>query len=352
MKKVALITGINGQDGSYLAEFLLEKGYDIHGLIRRTSQFNRKRIERAREEAHRQGKVFDLHYGNLSDTSSLQRVISLTRPTEVYNLAAQSHVGVSFDEPEYTTDVNATGVLRLLESIRYSGVECRFYQASTSELFGNATQTPQNESTPFHPHSSYGVAKLYGYWIVRHYREVYKMHASNGICYNHESPRRGENFVTRKITYSIARIKAGIQSTLSLGNIDARRDWGYAKDYVESMWKMLQMQEPDDYVISTGQTHSVREFVQIAAQIAGFDLAWEGEGVDEKGRDTKSGRIIVEIDPRYYRPTNHTLLVGDPSKAKAKLGWQPKTSFEQLVEIMMKSDIKIADKEAANRNQA
>lgn len=346
MRKSALITGINGQDGSYLAELLIDKGYDVHGLIRRTSQFNRSRIEQSRARAQRQGKTFELHYGNLSDTSSLQRVIALSNPMEVYNLAAQSHVGVSFEEPEYTTDIDATGVLRLLESIRYSGTECRFYQASTSELFGRAEQVPQNETTPFHPQSTYGVAKLYGFWIVRHYREVYKMHASNGIFFNHESPRRGENFVTRKITYSIARIRAGIQSTLRLGNLEARRDWGYAKDYVEMMWRMLQKDDPDDYVIATGRTHSVRDFVQQACRIAGFDIIWEGEGLEEKGRDRKTGRVIVEIDPRYYRPTTDNLLVGDSTKAREKLGWKSKTSFEQLVEIMMKSDIERVKKEA------
>ncbi|MFW5775233.1 MAG: GDP-mannose 4,6-dehydratase [Chitinivibrionales bacterium] len=348
MKKSALITGITGQDGSYLAELLIDKGYDVHGLIRRTSQFNRGRIEHARRYASDHGKTFELHYGNMNDTSSLQRVISLSQPSEVYNLAAQSHVGVSFDEPEYTTDVDATGVLRLLESIRYSGVECKFYQASTSELFGAAQQVPQNEQTPFHPQSTYGVAKLYAFWIVRHYREVYDFHASNGIFFNHESPRRGENFVTRKITYSIARIHAGLQSTLRLGNLDARRDWGYAKDYVYMMWKMLQMDHPDDYVIATGHTHTVREFVERAAGFAGFELVWEGQGVEEKGRDSKSGKILVEVDPRYYRPVDDThLLVGDATKARNCLGWSPQTSFENLVEIMTRSDMERVRKEAS-----
>ena len=285
MPKTALITGINGQDGSYLAEFLLEKGYDVHGMVRRTSQFNRSRIEKKRREALDKGRVFGLHYGDLGDTSSLQRVVYLSQPDEVYNLAAQSHVHISFDQPEYTTDVDATGVLRLLEALRHTVPESRFYQASTSELFGKVEEIPQSETTPFHPRSAYGVAKMYAFWIVKHYREAYGLHGSNGILFNHESPRRGENFVTRKITYSLARIKAGIQDVLELGNMEAKRDWGYARDYVEMMWRMLQEPEPDDYVIATGRTHTVREFVENAARVAGFDIAWEGEGVEEKGID-------------------------------------------------------------------
>lgn len=338
-KKIALITGVTGQDGSYLAELLLEKGYDVHGLIRRTSQFNRTRIDATRESARRKGRTFELHYGDLGDSSSLHRVMAIAHPQEVYNLAAQSHVRVSFDEPEYTTDIDATGVLRLLESIRYSKVDCRFYQASTSELFGKVEETPQTEKTVFHPRSTYGVAKLYAFWIVKHYREAYDMHASNGILFNHESPRRGENFVTRKITYSLARIKAGRQTTLRLGNLNARRDWGYAKDYVAMMWKMLQMDAPDDYVIATGEMHTVREFIERAAQTAGLRLEWEGQGVDEKGIDSKSGRTIIEIDPKYYRPSEVELLLGDASKAKKRLGWSPSITFDQLVEIMMKADM-------------
>jgi GDPmannose 4,6-dehydratase len=339
MKKVALITGINGQDGSYLAELLLEKGYDVHGIIRRTSQFNRSRIEATRDEARRRGLVFELYYGNLGDSSSLHRIITLCKPQEIYNLAAQSHVRVSFDEPEYATDINATGVLRLLEGIRASGLGTRFYQASTSELFGKAEEVPQNEKTPFHPRSPYGVSKLYAYWIVRNYREAHGLFGCNGILFNHESPRRGENFVTRKITYSLARIKAGRQSALRLGNLEARRDWGFAGDYVEMMWRMLQLDEPDDYVISTDETHTVREFVERAAAVAGFELGWEGEGVQEVGVDRASGRTIITIDPKYYRPSEVDLLLGDSTKARRKLGWKPKVTFEQLVEFMMKTDL-------------
>jgi GDPmannose 4,6-dehydratase len=341
MRNVALITGINGQDGSYLSELLLEKGYDVHGLIRRTSQFNRSRIERTRDEAHRRGQVFELHYGDMGDSSSLHRVVAICKPTEIYNLAAQSHVRVSFDEPEYTTDIDGTGVLRLLEVIRHTGIDCRFYQASTSELFGKAEEVPQTEKTPFHPRSTYGVSKLYAYWIVKHYREAYDLFGCNGILFNHESPRRGENFVTRKITYSLARIKAGLQSRLRLGNLEAKRDWGYAKDYVEMMWRMLQADEADDFVIATGKTHTVRQFVERAAAVAGFDLVWEGEGVEEKGRDATSGRLIAEIDPKYYRPSEVDVLLGDASKAHRKLGWEPAVSFDALVEIMMKADLEL-----------
>lgn len=345
MRKVALITGITGQDGSYLSEILLDKGYDIHGIVRRTSQYNRGRIEHIRESALQQGRVFELHYGDLGDSSSLHRIISIAQPTEIYNLAAQSHVRVSFDAPEYTTDIDGTGVLRLLEAIRQTGIDCRFYQASTSELYGKVHEIPQTEATPFHPRSTYGVAKMYAFWIVKHYREAYNFHASNGILFNHESPRRGENFVTRKITYSLARILAGKQSVLRLGNLDAKRDWGYAKDYCYMMWRMLQEETPDDYVVATGEAHTVREFVGKAAKIAGFDIVWEGEGVNEKGIDRNTSKTIVEIDPRYYRPTEVDLLLGDPTKAKTKLGWVPKVQFEELVEIMMKADMELVNSE-------
>jgi GDPmannose 4,6-dehydratase len=338
-RKTAVITGITGQDGSALAELLLEKGYDVHGIARRSSLFNRTRIEAAREEATRAGRVYELHYGDLGDSSSLNRILAETQPDEVYNLAAQSHVGVSFQQPEYTCDVDGNGVLRLLESIRVNRLESRFYQASTSELYGQVAETPQSETTPFHPRSPYAVAKLYGYWIVRNYREAYDMHASNGILFNHESERRGENFVTRKITLGLARIHHGAEGRLSLGNLDAKRDWGHARDYVEAMWSMLQQETPDDYVIATGETRSVREFVEAAAQVAGFEIEWEGAGTDEVGRDKKSGQVIVDVDPRFYRPAEVDLLLGDPTKAKEKLGWQPHISFTQLAEIMMKSDL-------------
>lgn len=338
-KKVALITGITGQDGSYLAELLLEKGYDIHGIIRRTSLFNRTRIEDVREAAKKNNQVYDLHYGDMGDSSSLNRIVAEVRPTEIYNLAAQSHVKVSFDSPEFTADVDATGVLRLLEAIRSNKLDARFYQASTSELYGKVVETPQSETTPFYPRSPYGVAKLYGFWIVKNYRESYNMHASNGILFNHESPRRGENFVTRKITLSLARIKAGLQTTLRIGNMDAKRDWGHAQDYVEMMWMMLQQPEPDDYVAATGETHTVREFIEKAAPFAGYDIAWEGEGDTEIGRDKKSGKVIVEVDPKFYRPAEVELLLGNPTKAKTKLGWKPKITFEKLIEVMMQADL-------------
>lgn len=342
MRKVALITGINGQDGSYLTELLLEKGYDVHGIDRRSSQFNRRRIEETRRKAQKRGQVFELYYGDIGDFSNMCRIFSNCKPTEIYNFASQSHVAISFEEPAHTTDVNANGVLRLLEAMRYFAIEgCRFYQASTSELFGNAPETPQNENTPFHPRSPYGVAKLYAYWIVKNYREHYGIHACNGILYNHESPRRGENFVTRKITYSLAQIKAGQLDVLKLGNIDAQRDWGYAQEYVEAMWKMLQHERADDYVIATGKTHTVREFIEKASAIAEIDIEWEGKGIDEKGRDKKSGKNIVEIDPKFYRPEEKTILCGEASKAKSLLDWKPQTTFDQLVEMMMKADIEL-----------
>jgi GDPmannose 4,6-dehydratase len=338
-KKIALITGITGQDGSYLAELLIEKGYDVHGLVRRTSLFNRGRIDAAMNAAHKAGKTYELHYGDLSDSSSINRILALVRPDEVYNLAAQSHVKVSFDSPESTADVDATGVLRLLEGIRSNKLDARFYQASTSELYGQVVEIPQTESTPFYPRSPYGVAKLYGFWITKNYREAYDMHASNGILFNHESPRRGENFVTRKITLTLAKIKAGTESVLRLGNIDAKRDWGFAGDYVEMMWMMLQQPKGDDYVAATGETHTVREFIDKAAPICGFDIEWEGTGVNEKGRDRKTGKVIVEIDPKFFRPAEVELLIGDPAKAVKQIGWKPKVKFEGLVEMMMKADL-------------
>ena len=339
-KKVALITGVTGQDGSYLAELLLDKGYDVHGIARRTSLFNRARVEDRVRKARSDGDVYELHYGDMGDSSSINRILSQVRPSELYNLAAQSHVGVSFDQPEYTSDVDATGVLRFLEGIRSLGLPTRFYQASTSELYGKVEEVPQTETTPFHPRSPYAVAKLYGYWIVRNYREAYDMHASNGILFNHESPRRGENFVTRKVTLGLARIKAGQQETISMGNIDSKRDWGYAADYVEMMWMMLQQEVPDDFVVATGETHTVREFIDRAADIAGYQIEWEGSDVNEVARDSKSGKVIVDIDPRFYRPAEVDLLLGDPSKAKNVLGWEPKVKFEALVEMMMRADLK------------
>jgi GDPmannose 4,6-dehydratase len=339
--KVALITGVTGQDGSYLAELLLDRGYEVHGIARRTSLFNRARVEDRVRSARRDGQIYELHYGDMGDSSSINRILSQVRPNELYNLAAQSHVGVSFDQPEYTSDVDATGVLRFLEGIRSLDLSTRFYQASTSELYGKVEEVPQTETTPFHPRSPYAVAKLYGYWIVRNYREAYGMHASNGILFNHESPRRGENFVTRKITMGLARIKAGLQETLSLGNIDSKRDWGYAADYVEIMWMMLQQDEPGDFVVATGETHTVREFIDRAAPVAGLRIQWEGAGVEEVGRDADSGKVVVDIDRRFYRPAEVDLLLGDPSKAKEILGWEPKVKFEELVEIMMKADLEL-----------
>jgi GDPmannose 4,6-dehydratase len=338
--KVALITGITGQDGSYLAELLLEKGYEVHGIARRTSMFNRGRIDDARDRALAAGKVYELHYGDMGDSSSLNRIVAQVRPTEVYNLAAQSHVAVSFEQPEYTADVDGTGVLRLLEALRSNRIDARFYQASTSELYGKVEETPQTESTPFRPRSPYAVAKAYAYWVVRTYREAYGMHASNGILFNHESPRRGENFVSRKVTLGLAQIRAGRLATLHMGNIDSKRDWGYAPDYVEMMWMMLQQPKPDDYVVATGETHTVREFIERAARIAGYEVAWEGKGVSEKGRDVRSGKVIIEVDPRFFRPAEVDLLLGDPAKAKKQLGWEPRVRFAELVEIMMKADLR------------
>ena len=335
--KRALITGVTGQDGSFLAEFLLEKGYEVHGLIRRSSTDYRERI------ADLEGKPnFHLHYGDLLDTLSIVKVLNSVHPDEVYNLAAQSHVQVSFDSPEYTANTDAIGVLRLLESIRQCGLEktCRFYQASTSELYGKVEAIPQNEKTPFHPYSPYAVAKLYGFWIVKEYREAYGMYACSGILFNHESERRGETFVTRKITLAAARIAQGKQEKLYLGNLSSMRDWGYARDYVECMWLILQQQEADDYVIATGEQHSVREFCLLAFKRVGIDIVFEGEGINEKGIDVNTGKVLIEVSSDFYRPTDVVNLLGDPSKAISKLGWNPrKTSFEQLVNLMVDSDM-------------
>ena len=344
--KVALITGITGQDGSYLAEFLIEKGYEVHGLLRRSSSFNTGRIEHLYLDEWvrdmKQKRLVNLHWADMTDSSSLIRVISETQPTEIYNLAAQSHVKVSFDVPEYTADTDAIGVLRLLEAVRICGLadKCRIYQASTSELFGKVVEVPQRETTPFYPRSPYSVAKLYGFWIMKNYRESYNMFCCNGILFNHESERRGENFVTRKITLAARRIAQGYQNKLYLGNLDARRDWGYAKDYVECMWLILQQNTPDDFVIATGEMHTVREFCTIAFNNVGISLRWEGEGVDEKGIDENTGKTLVEVDPKFFRPAEVDQLLGDPTKAKKQLGWNPcKTSFEELVKIMTDHDM-------------
>ena len=345
-KKVALITGITGQDGSFLAEFLLEKGYEVHGILRRSSSFNTQRIEHLYLDEWirdtKQSSLVNLHWGDMTDTSSLIRIISIVKPTEIYNLAAQSHVKVSFDVSEYTAEADAVGVLRLLEAVRICGLDksCRIYQASTSELYGLVQEVPQKETTPFYPRSPYGVAKLYGFWIAKNYRESYGMYAVNGILFNHESERRGENFVTRKITIAASRIAMGKQDKLYLGNLNALRDWGYAKDYVECMWLMLQQDKPEDYVIATGEYHTVREFCTLAFKEAGIELQWQGEGLDEKGIDKKTGRVLVEVDPKFFRPAEVEQLLGDPTKAKTNLGWNPRqTSFEDLVRIMVRSDL-------------
>ncbi len=346
MKK-ALITGITGQDGSYLTELLLAKGYQVHGIKRRSSLFNTARIDHLYQDPHVEHQRLVLHYGDLTDTSSLIRIVQQVQPDELYNLAAQSHVKVSFEEPEYTANSDAIGTLRLLEAIRTLGLEkkTRFYQASTSEMFGLVHETPQRETTPFYPRSPYAVAKLYAYWITVNYREAYGMHASNGILFNHESSRRGETFVTRKITRALCRIKVGLQDKLFLGNLDAKRDWGHAKDYVEVMWLMLQQETAQDYVIATGQQYSVREFVERAAELLGMQLHWDGEGVDERGVD-ESGRTIVCVDPRYFRPTEVETLLGDASKAHRELGWRPRISFEELVSEMVTEDLKEAERDA------
>lgn len=339
MKK-ALITGITGQDGAYLAEFLLKKGYEVHGIKRRASSFNTARIDHLHEEPNQPNRRFFLHHGDLTDSSSLLHILQKSQPDEVYNLGAQSHVAVSFEEPEYTANSDATGTLRLLEGIRTLGLghRTKFYQASTSELYGLVRETPQRETTPFYPRSPYGVAKLYAYWITVNYREAYGLFACNGILFNHESPRRGETFVTRKITRALSRIKADLQSCLYLGNLDARRDWGHARDFVEAQWLMLQQDTPDDYVIATGEQHSVREFVELAAQELSIEIRWSGRGQDEIGTDAQTGREIVRVDPRYYRPAEVETLLGDATKARERLGWHPRTSFAALVKEMVEAD--------------
>ncbi len=349
MKK-ALITGITGQDGAYLAEFLLAKGYEVHGIKRRTSLFNTARIDHIYEDPHAPHPHLILHYGDLTDSSSLIHIVQKVQPDEIYNLGAQSHVQVSFEQPEYTADADAIGPLRLLEAIRILGLEkkTKFYQASTSELYGLVREIPQRETTPFYPRSPYAVAKLYAYWICVNYREAYGIFACNGILFNHESPLRGETFVTRKITRGLTRIKVGLQDTLFIGNLDARRDWGHARDYVEMQWLMLQQDEPQDYVIATGQQYSVREFIQRCAKLLDLDLAWQGTGLDERAVD-RSGKVIVAIDPRYFRPTEVETLLGDPTKAQCELGWTPRTSFDQLVEEMIGADLKAAQRDALVR---
>jgi len=371
MKKVALITGITGQDGAYLAEFLLDKGYTVHGVKRRTSLFNTDRIDHLYQDPHEKSRRFVLHYGDMTDSSSLTRIVQQVQPDEIYNLAAQSHVAVSFEEPEYTADSDALGALRLLEAIRILGMEkkTRFYQASTSELYGKAVETPQKETTPFYPRSPYGVAKLYAYWITVNYREAYGMFACNGILFNHESPVRGETFVTRKITRAMARIKLGLQDCLYLGNLNAKRDWGHARDFVEAQWRMLQLPKPEDFVIATGEQHSVREFVEAVCKELGMKIRWQGRGVKEVGvldsalstqhselstqnlalstqhSALKGGNVIVAVDPRYFRPTEVDALLGDASKARKKLGWTPKIKFKQLVAEMVSADFKVAERD-------
>jgi GDPmannose 4,6-dehydratase len=346
MKKVALITGITGQDGAYLAEFLLDKGYEVHGIKRRTSLFNTDRIDHLYQDPHEKGRRFILHHGDMTDSSSLVHIVEQTQPDEIYNLAAQSHVAVSFEEPEYTADSDALGTLRLLEAIRILGMQkkARFYQASTSELYGKAQETPQKESTPFYPRSPYGVAKLYAYWITVNYREAYGMYACNGILFNHESPIRGETFVTRKITRAMARIKLGLQDCLYLGNLNAKRDWGHARDFVEAQWLILQQPQPEDFVIATGEQHSVREFVDAVCGELDIKLSWRGAGVKEEGLDSKSRRIVA-VDPRYFRPAEVDALLGDASKARKKLGWKPKVKFRELVKEMVKEDFKLAERD-------
>jgi GDPmannose 4,6-dehydratase len=350
--KTALISGVTGQDGAYLSEFLLKKGYTVHGIKRRASSFNTERIDHLYQDPHVDNKNFILHYGDLTDTSNLVRIIQEVQPDEIYNLGAQSHVQVSFEVPEYTADTDGMGTLRILEAIRILGMEkkVRFYQASTSELFGKVQEIPQKETTPFYPRSPYGVAKLYAYWIVVNYRESYGMYACNGILFNHESPIRGETFVTRKITRAAARIKLGLQDKLYMGNIDSKRDWGFAGDYVELMWLMLQQKEADDYIMATGVTTTVRDFINMSFAEAGINLKWEGKGVEEKGIDTKTGKVIVEIDPRYFRPAEVDILIGDPTKAVTKLGWKPKVQLPQLVKMMMENDLKLTEKELHLKN--
>ena len=352
MDKVALITGITGQDGAYLAELLLNKNYQVHGIKRRTSSFNTSRIEHLYQDPHTENPRLMLHYGDMTDTSSLVRIIQQIQPDEIYNLAAQSHVAVSFEEPEYTADSDALGALRILEAMRVLGLEkkTRYYQASTSELYGQVQEVPQKEATRFYPRSPYAVAKLYAYWITVNYREAYGLYACNGILFNHESPLRGETFVTRKITRGLARIKEGLDECLFLGNMDAKRDWGHARDFVEAQWLILQQDKPEDFVIATGEQHSVREFVEMAAEKIGFQMTWRGNGVNETGVD-QDGNIIVKVDPRYFRPTEVETLLGDPGKAKKQLGWSHKTSFDELVEQMVAEDLQIAKRDALVREK-
>ena len=351
--KVALITGVTGQDGAYLAQLLLGKSYVVHGIKRRSSSFNTDRVDHLYQDQHEQDVRFTLHYGDMTDATNLIRVIQETQPTEIYNLAAQSHVQVSFETPEYTANADALGPLRLLEAIRILGMEkrTRFYQASTSELYGKAQEVPQRETTPFYPRSPYGAAKLYGFWITVNYREAYGMHASNGILFNHESPTRGETFVTRKITRAAAAIELGLQRKLYLGNLDALRDWGHARDYAEGMWMILQQTEPDDYVLATGEKHSVREFVEKAFAQVNWRIEWRGSGIEEKGIDAQSGRVLIEVDANYFRPTEVDLLVGDPSKARRRLGWRHKTSFDDLVKEMVEADLTVVRRENERRNR-
>ena len=346
-RRRALITGITGQDGSYLAELLLGKGYDVHGLIRRSSSFNTARIEHIYQDPHESGLRLTLHYADLNDASSLNRILRLVQPEEIYNLGAQSHVKVSFDVPEYTAEVTALGAVRLLEAIREVGIRPRFYQASSSEMFGKVVETPQRETTPFHPRSPYGAAKVYAHYITVNYREAYDLFACSGILFNHESPRRGETFVTRKITRAVGRIAYGLQDKVFLGNLDARRDWGFAGDYVEAIWMMLQAAAADDYVIATGETHTVREFCERSFAKAGIPLVWEGQEAEEVGRDPRSGEVLVQVDPRYFRPAEVDLLLGDASKARRELGWQPRVGFEELVQLMVDADLEKARQEAA-----
>ena len=342
-EKRALVTGITGQDGAYLAEFLLSKGYEVHGIKRRSSSFNTGRVDHLYTDPHIENKKFSMHFGDITDATNLIRLIQKTQPDEIYNLAAQSHVQVSFEMAEYTANADALGPLRILEAIQILGLEktTRFYQASTSELFGKVSEIPQTENTPFHPRSPYAIAKLYGYWITVNYREAYGIHASNGILFNHESPIRGETFVTRKVTRAVAAIELGIEEKMFLGNIDAVRDWGHAKDFVDGMWRMLQQDQPGDYVLATGEQHSVREFVELSFAVIGVKIAWKGNGIEEQGIDEETGKVLVEIDPRYFRPTEIDSLLGDPTKAYKILGWQHTTSFKQLVHEMVKSDLEL-----------
>ncbi len=342
-EKTALITGITGQDGAYLAEFLLRKGYEVHGIKRRSSSFNTGRVNHLYTDPHIENKKFSMHFGDITDATNLIRSIQKTQPDEIYNLAAQSHVQVSFEMAEYTANADALGPLRILEAIQILGLEktTRFYQASTSELFGKVSEIPQTENTPFHPQSPYAIAKLYGYWITVNYREAYGIHASNGILFNHESPIRGETFVTRKVTRAVAAIELGIEEKMFLGNIDAVRDWGHAKDFVDGMWRMLQQDQPGDYILATGEQHSVREFVELSFSVIGVKISWNGNGIEEQGIDEKTGKVLVEIDPRYFRPTETDSLLGDPTKAYEILGWQHTTSFKQLVHEMVKSDLEL-----------